>query len=370
MRVLFCVRYSFYEVKGGMYIQITKTKQYLESLGVECDITTTPYGVDYNRYDILHLTDLTWVYDNLIYIEQIERAGFSGKKVLSTIYWPFDDFAKNGVPFFQRLLFNVFGINGFEFFKSLAKFLIRRELIYLKGCTSSYINSQKKIVSFVDRLLPNAESEMAAIKQRLSYQENNYDVIYNSIDVHAFDAIIEENNVDKDENLIVFVGRIDPRKNQIGFLESIYYTGYKVRFIGSPGPNSGQYYERLKDIAHSRGQVEFVSHLTQEGVFLNMLEAKVHVLTSWIETPGLVSLEAAYAYCNIVVSDKGSVREYFNDYAFYCDPDSSESIRKAVVEAMSSPFKPSFRELIRNSYSWSKTASDTMDSYNKLVGNV
>ena len=53
--------------------------------------------------------------------------------------------------------------------------------------------------------------------------------------------------------------------------------------------------------------------LTRE-VFKNMIEAKVNVLTSWIETPGLVSI-AVYAGCNIVVTDKGSVRDYFHDYA-------------------------------------------------------
>ena len=47
-----------------------------------------------------------------------------------------------------------------------------------------------------------------------------------------------------------------------------------------------------------------------------MLEAKLNVLTSWVETPGLVSLEAGYAGCNILVSNKGSVLDYFKNYAF------------------------------------------------------
>ena len=85
MKILFCVRHNFYTSPGGAQIQILKTKENLEYLNVECDITLTPYDIDYTYYDILHLTDLTWVYDNIIYLKEIEKQNFSGKKVLSTI---------------------------------------------------------------------------------------------------------------------------------------------------------------------------------------------------------------------------------------------------------------------------------------------
>ncbi len=52
IKVLFCVKHSFYETKGGMQIQILKTKKYLEFIGVKCDITTSPLGINFNEYDI------------------------------------------------------------------------------------------------------------------------------------------------------------------------------------------------------------------------------------------------------------------------------------------------------------------------------
>ena len=48
---------------------IIKTKEYLEKLGVSCDITDTPVGVDFNNYDIVHLTDLTAVIDIVFYLK-------------------------------------------------------------------------------------------------------------------------------------------------------------------------------------------------------------------------------------------------------------------------------------------------------------
>lgn len=367
MNVLFCVRHSFHEVKGGMYIQIIKTIKYLELCGVNCDITDSPYGVDYNKYDILHLTDLTWIYDNLLYLKEIEKSSFNGPKVLSTIYWPFDDYAENGVSLFQAVLFKFFGINGFEFFKSLFKFMLRREFIYLQGCFNSYISSQRKIVQFCDLLLPNSNLEMLALKNRLNLKESDYKIIYNAIDIDVLENIKNTANITRDKNLILFVARIDSRKNQLGFLKAVFDLPYKIRFIGSPGPNSKKYYAKLLDLGKKRGNVEFISHVSQEEVFKHMLEAQAHVLTSWIETPGLVSLEAAFAGCNIIVSDKGSVRDYFGDYAYYCDPSESVSIHSATIQAMNSTPDTRLIDIIKKEYNWKKTAIDTLTAYNYIL---
>jgi glycosyltransferase involved in cell wall biosynthesis len=367
MKILFCVRHNFYDSPGGAQIQILKTKEYLEKLDINCFITTSAYNINYHNYDILHLIDLTWVYDNIIYLEEIKKQNFTGKKVLSTIYWPFDDYASNGAPFLQKMIFKIFGINGFEYAKSLAKFIIKREPIYLKGLQKSYIQIQKDIANSVDWLLPNAESEMKALNNRLNLKLTNYSVANNAIDTKLFEEIESKYKVKKNKRLITFVARIDARKNQLNFLKSMMDTEYEIRFIGNSGPNSQKYLEELKKLASKRGGVKFISHIPQEEVFKHMLEAKVNLLTSWVETPGLVSLEAAYAGCNIVVSDKGSVRDYFRDYAFYCKPDSLNDIKEKTIEAMNSEFNNEFRELIKTEYSWENTATQTLEAYKRVM---
>ena len=66
MKVLFCVRHNFHDSPGGAQVQILKTKEYLEKTGVICDLVVTPDNIDFDQYDIVHLTDLTWVYDLLV----------------------------------------------------------------------------------------------------------------------------------------------------------------------------------------------------------------------------------------------------------------------------------------------------------------
>jgi glycosyltransferase involved in cell wall biosynthesis len=367
MKVLFCVRHNFYDSPGGAQIQITKTINYLKKLGVSCDITLTPYNINYNDYDILHLTDLTWVYDNIAYLKEIKKQNFLGRKVLSTIYWPLDDYASKGAPLLQRLIFKVFGINGFEFAKACGKFFIQREKIYLNGVKRSYIKNQRIIVKEVDWLLPNAELEMRALNKRLNLALQNYSIANNAIDTSMFENIIAKRKIKKDNNLITFVARIDPRKNQLNFLKAMMETQYKIRFIGNSGPNSRKYYQQLKELANKRGNVEFISHIPQEEVFVHMLEAKLNVLTSWVETPGLVSLEAGYARCNLLVSNKGSVQEYFKKYAVYCLPDNIKDIKARTVEAMNLDFDESFVELIIQNYSWEKTAQQTFNAYKHIL---
>ena len=367
MNVLFCVRHNFYTAVGGAYVQIMQTMEKLRALDVNCDIVLDPRNVKFHDYDIIHLTDLTFTYDLQAYLKEIDAQNFQGSLVLSTIYWPFDDYAENGAPFFQRMLFRIFGISGVHRAKSLAKLIMQRNTIYLNGVFSNYLEIQKNIISRVDLLLPNSHLEMQALSGRLGLETYNYFVAYNAIDVPYFESIKKRSKVKKNPSLITFVARIDPRKNQIGFLQAMMETHHTIRFVGGVGVNAKAYYSELKRLALERGNVEFIPHSTQDEVFAHMLESKVNVLTSWIETPGLVSLEAAYAGCNIVVSDKGSVREYFRDYAYYCDPSDNDSVREAVLKAVDADFDEGFIDLIKMSFSWERTADATLAAYFEIV---
>ena len=365
IKVLFLVRHNFHSSPGGAQMQILKTSEELEKLGCECEISTDPRTCDFEKYDIVNVTDLTWIYDLLEY-EQI----LIGKKVpfvLTTIYWPFDDYVSHAAPLPQRILYYLIGINGTERLKALYKFLRKRERVYFHGVLHGYISSQRKIATSAEWMLPNSEMEMAALNKRLGLNCQNYSVVNNAIDLGRFLDVKARSKVVRDENMILFVGRIDPRKNQLKFLEAVYDTPYKVCFIGQAGPNSKYYYQKLVELGQKRGNTEFVSHIPQEEVFEYMQKAKVHILPSWVETPGLVSLEAYYAGCNVVVADKGSVREYFGDEAFYCDPADKNSIMNAVKDAMETPYSGKLAEKIETEYTWKYAAEQTFAAYQEIL---
>ena len=76
--------------------------------------------------------------------------------------------------------------------------------------------------------------------------------------------------------------------------------------------------------------------------------------TSWFETTGLSSLEAAALGCNIVITNKGDTKEYFGDQAWYCDPSSPDSIRRAVDEAAASGSNGALQKKIVSEYTWAR----------------
>jgi glycosyltransferase involved in cell wall biosynthesis len=86
-----------------------------------------------------------------------------------------------------------------------------------------------------------------------------------------------------------------------------------------------------------------------------------------METPGLSSLEAAAMGCNIVVTRKGDTYDYFENYAFYCEPDDVNSIKQAIDKAFTSEVNPKLKQKILDNYTWEKTAEETYKAYQKIL---
>src|SRR4030095_5793821 len=107
--------------------------------------------------------------------------------------------------------------------------------------------------------------------------------------------------------------------------------------------------------------------LPQLEIYSIMKAARVHVLPSWFETTGLVSLEAAYYGCNLVITNKGDQEEYFEKNAFYCEPENTNSIKNAILKAYHAPLNDNFKKHIENHYNWNQTAEQTRQCYLRLL---
>jgi glycosyltransferase involved in cell wall biosynthesis len=190
-----------------------------------------------------------------------------------------------------------------------------------------------------------------------------YTVIPNAINTEIFRE--PDKSPVRDSKLVVCVGRIEYRKNQLNLILALNNTKYKLLIIGSASSNQHQYAEKCRKIAAPN--ISFIDSLSQENLLRYYQEAKVHALPSWFETTGLSSLEAAAMGCNVVITEKGDTKEYFENYAFYCDPSSTASIFAAIELAASSGFNASLRETIYSKYNWLNTAEKTFGVYRHIV---
>jgi glycosyltransferase involved in cell wall biosynthesis len=164
--------------------------------------------------------------------------------------------------------------------------------------------------------------------------------------------------------LIVCAGFLSRLKNQLALVEALTGTGRILVLAGAEVPTHRGYARRLRSAAqHAGSSVLMTGSLSQEELASLFSAAKVVVLPSWFETCGMACLEGAAAGANVVITDRGYAREYFGDAAWYCDPGSVESIRKAVQEAFAAPRQLDFTKRIQRELTWEAAACMARETY-------
>jgi glycosyltransferase involved in cell wall biosynthesis len=212
-------------------------------------------------------------------------------------------------------------------------------------------------VSLADVLLPNSHSELKRIKACFPQAAGKrMAVVRNAVDEKVFDpAVVSvDPEIEKYRGAILCVARIEGLKNQLNLVRACNGLPWPLLLIGQPGPNHRAFYEKIK--AEAGPNIKLLGSIDHNLLPQYYKVARVHCLISWMETTGLSSLEAGIMGNNIVVSTRGDVRDYFKDFAYYCEPDSVESIRRAVIKAYESPVDPGLVQLIRENYTWAKAA--------------
>ena len=359
-------RVSIFEVPGGDTIQILKTKEYLEKIGINVDISTE-LEPDLKKYDIVHLFNL--IRPQEVYLQARNAKKQRKKAVLSPIYVLYSEYEKKGREGFARFFLNFLGSGQVEYLKVLGRSIKNRELhkgtlIFFR---EGYQKLQRKILNSVDFLLPNSQSEMNRIKKDFELNDYPYLIVPNSVDKKIFSNsnIKIDKELEKFKNCVLCVARIEGLKNQLNVIRVLKGLPYNLVLAGEVAPNHKRYFAQIKKEVTKN--VYILGKMDNSIIPQLYYLAKVHILASWFETTGLSSLEAGIMGCNLVITDKGDTREYFRDYAYYCEPDSIYSIRQAIVKAYESPVNPELKERTLKNFTWEKTAEKTLEEYNKVL---
>ncbi len=353
-------RSTLYSSPGGDTTQIKMTAKYLQELGVDVEIKLSNEPVDYGAYDLMHFFNIIRPDDILPHVQKTDTPF-----VVSTIFVDYYEYEQKNRKGLLSLVNAVFDRDQIEYLKSVARSVKNGEKI-----KSSYYLSRghKSSVKYLARkaavLLPNSHSEYNRFVALYGVRQR-YEKVVNAIDPNYFSSTTQADPKYKD--FVLCVGRIEGRKNQLNLIKALAETDLQLAIIGKPSPNHLGYYEECKRLAEKSGKVLFIEHIDHQGLSALYKAAKVHVLPSWFETTGLSSLEAGAMGCNIVVSPKGDTAEYFQDMAYYCEPDDVASIRNAVLEAFHAPVNPVLQDYILNNYTWAHTAEQTLAAYRSVL---
>jgi glycosyltransferase involved in cell wall biosynthesis len=365
MNVLFQSRTNLFEAPGGDTVQILKTKEFLEKLGIQIDISLE-FEPDLSNYDIVHLFNLMEPQD--IYRQMINAKKHNKKIALSTIYGLYTEFerkARGGL--FQKLA-NILSPYQINYIKTVVKHYYEKrfhkgvKIMLFKG----YYSLMKEIVDNSDVILPNSVSEMNRVVKEFKLKNYNFVSIPNAIDKSVFSEKTSQPSKKYDDfkDCIVCAARIEGRKSTLNLVKAVKGTNYKLVLVGKESQNQKKYVKQVHEEAEEN--IVFLGSIPHEDLKELYKVAKVHVLASWMETPGLSSLEAAVMGCNIVITKKGDTYDYFEDYAFYCEPDDVNSIKKAIDLAYNKTFNPRLKEKILEKYIWEETAKETLKGYNSI----
>jgi glycosyltransferase involved in cell wall biosynthesis len=317
---------------AGDSIQIVKTQEYLKKLQIEADISSDPER-DLSKYDLVHLF-------NLMPVEEVfplfQNARQQKKKIaLSPIYWDPTEFLQQS-----------------------------EELNNLKLWWGKSMPLRDEILRGVDLLLPNSKMELAVIQKQFQR------LPVTAIVINGVDCFFSKAKPDRFvshyqwRDFLLSVGRICRRKNQLAIIKAAKELKLPLVLIGPL--NDGPYYKECR-CAASGVKVLFIDSLSQQDLSAAYAAARVHALASWYDTPGLVNLEAALAGCTIVTTDRGSAKEYLGDLAYYCNPSSSDSIRKAVQNAWVAKKTLQLKTHVFTNFTWEKVAEQTLKGYRILL---
>ena len=361
-------RSDVHEVPGGDTIQMVETKANLEKRGVEVQMGNLQDHPPFSNYDVIHIFNWQLLEPFLVGEEWNPRT--DPPIVLSPIFWfhtgHWFDHAIETKRVWKIL------VKGFGLSLTRKLFEDWQEAKFRWGVQG---RSLRRSLTFPARLLPNSNTEVDHLESVLGFRgklQPRCSIIPNGIVKELYDPLPNPNQAFLDKyglkGFVIQVARIQSAKNQLGLIQALYDLSIPIVFIGQASPYEPEYIQRCVDLARKRGNVYFLGPMSAEELSGIYVLAAVHVLPSWRETPGLVSLEAAAAGCRIVSTSIGSAYDYLGDDAWYCDPRDQDSIRQAVINALESSPSSLLRERVLEKYTWNAAAKATLDAYIQALG--
>lgn len=322
MKVLFNTYPVAFDCPGGGEIQLLKTKEALETLGVEVvffDLWNPMPG----DVDVVHYFSV------------------QGGSINFCSY-----VKKKGLP------------------------LVISPIIWLGKDRDKYpLNEIGELLQIADVIFPNSIAERKQLAGFFSLDESKFHVTYNAIE-KEFVASARSDEFRRAFGIkgpfVLNVANIEERKNQLGLVRAMKGMGIDLVLLGNIRDRA------LFHACMTEGKdfVRYVSHIPHEHPLLKSAydSCDLFVLPSLLETPGLSALEAAARGKKLVITEIGATGEYFGEFVTYVDPYSVESIRKGIEKELKAHRDGSLRHYVSEKFTWWRAGQQALEGYGKAIG--
>ena len=354
MRVLFRIRADIARFPGGDEVQLRRTREALETLGVETallpGVAQMPAG-----FDLVHLFNTTRIHETAVQFDQARRQGVP--VVVSPIWHSNAEMSR----FYAHQ-------RGWPWFPLTAYQALKEAYYARRGALRIHLPSvlrfrglQRAVCAGAAALLPNSGAELRILRAELGITPRASFVI-----PHGFD--IPSSNVPsaRPRRDVICAGRIEPRKNQLGVVRAfkrLPRSGHVLRLFGAFNETHAAYARQVR-AEMVPGWVEYAGCVRQKDIFAAYSSAAVVVLASFFETCGLVIGEALSSGAHACASRSLYVEEHYREAVEYCDPYEEASIAGAISAALQRPFNDSSKWTYT---SWTDAAEMTRRAYEQVI---
>ncbi|CAK22556.1 Distantly related to Glycosyltransferase of family GT4 [Synechococcus sp. WH 7803] len=361
---------------GGDSVQIQETAKRLKQRGHQVSIQNSDRP-EIDDVDLVHIFNCR-VYQS--FVQQMATCRQAGKPVVVSPIWISIGRAlwgsRGSVGLLEQAVQSETAAAG-----GLNALLARQLVVHLPNGTVDALGRgtvdlswQQTIGSLLKEcqgMLPNSWLELKALQTDLHWCGNRFDVAHYGVNPQIFlDADPEpfRRHTGIQQPFVMQAGRIEPAKNQAMLCWALRETNLPIVLIGA-SRHWPSYAQLCRSISGDR--LTIIDHLPQEMLASAYAAAGVHCLISWMDTCGLVSLEASLSGTPLVGSSFGHELEYLENDAWMADPADPIGIRTAVEEAWGQErnqgrsLRMKMKSLER--FNWENTTNHTESLYQDIL---
>lgn len=156
------------------------------------------------------------------------------------------------------------------------------------------------------------------------------------------------------------------RKNVLRLMKAAIKYQFNLVLAGSI--ESEEKFKPMRDIIDAHENITYLGRVTDEELIELYSKAKVFALPSINEGVGMVALEASVYGCNIVITEIGGPKEYYDGKAYTVNPYDVDDIGNKVKLALSdNTLQPSLMQYMQTKYSLETCTEKLIAGYYKLL---
>ena len=244
---------------------------------------------------------------------------------------------------------------------------IRMKLRILEGMSRfvvSHAYLQHTSFSYYKRIFVRTQYEGNFLAACHGFDKDRFAVVPLSYSSQYTGAYME---VEKEPFCFHVSSVYQPRKNVVRLIEAAKKYKFELYLAGNKGSDSQ--FKPIADVVGGAGNIHVLGFISEEQKTDLYRRAKVFALPSIQEGVGIVALDAAVFGDEIVMTDIGGPKEYYNGLCTTVNPLDVDSIGSAVRDILDGKncFQPETRQYVEANFSPVRVAEKLIVEYKKIL---